>query len=102
MRAILYQPGQPPQSVSVAGFVLPNETTGFVDEASRVATVLDCAPGLVDVLASGRDYVAFSVFDHEGEPNPDAMEALSDLTGTKFDIDEEDDLLRGPILFVTR
>jgi len=102
MRALLYQPGQPPQPVSVAGFVLPTETTGFVDEASRVATVLDCAPGLVDVLASGRDYVAFSIFDHEGEPNPDAMKVLSDLTGTAFDVNEDDELLRGPILFVTR
>lgn len=102
MHALLYQPGHPPQAVSPTGFVLPDETTGFVNEAGKAATLLDCAPGLVDVLASGRDYVAFSIFDHEGEPNLEAMRALSNLTGTTFDVDEEDELLRGPILVVTR
>lgn len=102
MRALLYQPGQPPEPISADGFGLPDETTGFVSKTSGAAAVLDCPPGLVDVLASGRDYVAFSVFDHEGEPNLEAMRVLSALTGTAFDAADEDELLRGPILLITR
>ncbi len=102
MRALLYQPGRLPEPVSTDGFGLPDETTGFVGAAGGAGTILDCAPGLVDVLASGRDYVAFSVFDHEGEANLEAMRALSDLTGTAFDAADDDELLRGPILLITR
>ncbi|GAB3639316.1 hypothetical protein GCM10027422_49070 [Hymenobacter arcticus] len=102
MRALLYQPSQLPKPVSAAGFTLPDEITGFVSGADGAAAMLDCAPSLVDVLASGRDYVAFSVFDHEGEPNLEAMRVLSDLIGTAFDEANDDELLRGPILLVTR
>jgi hypothetical protein len=100
MRALLYQPGQLPKPVSADGFTLPDEITGIVSGASGAATVLECAPGLVDVLACGTGYVAFSVFDHEGETNLKAMRALSELTGVTFDLEDEDSILRGPVLVV--
>jgi hypothetical protein len=100
MRALLYQPSQLPKPVSVHGFTLSEEMMVMVSGASNAATVLDCAPGLVDVLACGPSYIVYSVFDHEGETNLEAMRVLSELTGATFDLEHEDQILRGPILVV--
>lgn len=101
MRATLYQPSQAPLSVEAKGFTLPTATTDFSIDAERAATTLGCAPDLVDVLALGLGYLVFSVFDCEGEPNLEAMQAVSILTGVTFDDADEDELLRGPVLVVT-
>lgn len=100
MYAILYKPGQPPQMVRVTGIGLPTVTTKFVSGAGEAAKLLGCSPGLVDVLASGPGYAAFSVFDHDGEPNLEVMRVLSELTSAPFDPAEEDELLSGPVLVV--
>lgn len=101
MLATLYHPNQAPATVEAAGFTLPATSADFTNDADRAAATLGCAPGLVDVLALGPGYLAFSVFDHEGEPNLDAMRAVSILTGIPFNCAADDELLRGPILVVT-
>ncbi|MBU6122274.1 hypothetical protein [Hymenobacter siberiensis] len=55
---------------------------------------------LVDVLASGPDYVAFSIFDFEGEVNLAAMEAVAEISGHDFDAADEDQTLAGPVLII--
>lgn len=99
MQATLYIPNQPPQLVSTIGLSLPlpTEYTFISDE---VVQLLGCARGLVDVLDSGPDYVAFSIFDYEGENNPLAMNALSAVSGHHYDAEDEDQALQGPILIV--
>ena len=87
MNATLYLPQQQPQSVSPDGLTLPNPTTGLVGVPAVVPELIGCAPELVDVLASGPGYVAYSVFDCEGEVNPAAMEAVAQLSGVSFDLD---------------
>lgn len=79
----------------------PQAVLPFGGFADIVPGLLHCAPELVDVLASGQGYVAYSVFDCEGEVNPEAMAALGALTGVSFDAGNEDELLRGPVLVVT-
>lgn len=101
MNATLYLPQQPPQSVSSEGMAMPNPATGLVGVPAAVPALLGCAPALVDVLASGPTYVAYSIFDSEGEVNPAAMEAVGELSGVSFDIDDEDATLHGAILVVT-
>ena len=99
MHAILYIPQQQPQSIDNNGLVLPDPISRLVATPERVSQLLGCAPALVDVLASGSNYVAYSIFDCEGQINQNAMEALSDLTGVKFG-NNEDEILRGAVLVV--
>ena len=97
---IIYQPEKLPQTLSTeqAAIVVLGlgETPGF----DTVSKLLDCAPGLVYVLASGHGYIAYSVFDSEGEINTTAMTVLAELTGETFDFSDEDNTLRGPIVVV--
>ena len=101
MKATLYLPQRPPQSVSTEGLGLPNPDTGFASVSNQVPLLLGCDPKLVDVLACAPNYVAYSVFDYEGgQPNNEAMLALAALTGYSFNTDDEDTILLGPILVV--
>ena len=103
MTAQLYLPQQPPLVVSASGLSLPDPTTGFARVPEQVPLLLDCAAGLVDVLASGPDFVAYSIFDYEGGlVNTSAMKELSKLTGLAFDVSNDDDVLLGPVLVLTR
>ena len=52
------------------------------------------------MLASGQGYIVYSIFDCEGEINPEAMAAVGAVTGMSFDIENEDEVLRGPVLVV--
>ena len=100
MKATLYLPSQPPQDISTEGLSLPDFKTGFAHAPQRVSKLLGCTQGLVDVLATGTGYVVYSVFDFEGEVNEDAMKAVAELTGTAFDLADEDAVLCGPLLVV--
>ena len=53
------------------------------------------------VLASGQVYIVYCIFDCEGEINPEAMTAVEALTGGSFNAENEDEVLRGPVLVVT-
>ena len=100
MNATLYLPHQPPQLVAVEGLCMPNPATGFARVPDQVPGLLGCAPELVDVLASGPEYVAYSVFDSDGEANPAAMAAVAAVSGVAFDAEDEDAILRGAVLIV--
>ena len=100
MKATLYLPSQPPQEISTEGLSLPDSVTGLAQVPKRVSALLGCAPDLVDVLACGPGYVAYSVFDFIGEVNQAAMEAVRSLSGAEFDLDDEDTVLCGPLLVV--
>jgi hypothetical protein len=102
MTATLYQPQQPPQTVSAAGLQLPDPATGFATVPKHVPVLLNCAPELVDVLASGPQYVAYSIFDCEGPANYAAMEAVAAASGVTFDRNDEDAILRGAVLLLTQ
>jgi hypothetical protein len=102
MKATLYLPHETQLVASTNGLCLPDSETGFVQIPHVVSELLGCALGLVDVLASGPDYVAYSVFDCEGKANPTAMAAVAKVSGVSFDFDDEDALLRGPVLIVNR
>jgi hypothetical protein len=100
MTATLYMPGQSPQVISLEGLSMPDASTRFVKVPERVPAVLGCVPELVDVLATGPDYVAFSVFDSEDSVNLPAMAAMSDVSGIAFSEDDEDTVLRGAVLVI--
>ena len=100
MTATLYLPSQPPQLVSIEGLTMPDPATGFARVPDQVPGLLGCAPRLVDVLASGPEYVAYSVFDSEEEANPAAMAAVAAVSGVAFDSEDEDAVLRGAVLLV--
>ena len=100
MNATLYVPQQPPQVVPVEGLCMPDPKTGFARVPVQVPGLLGCAPGLVDVLACGPEYVAYSVFDCEGETNQAAMAAVAAVSGVAFDADDEDAVLCGAVLVV--
>ena len=102
MPATLYVPGQPPLRLPTGQFLLLDSASDHSDDTQKAALALDCVPQLVDVLATGPDYIAFSVFDHQGATNPAAMRELSALTGVAFDATNEDEVLRGPVLVVSR
>ncbi|RZK44977.1 MAG: hypothetical protein EOO61_01805 [Hymenobacter sp.] len=99
MYATLYAPHQSPQPISVEGLTLPDPLSGLASIPERVPVLLDCTLELVDVLVSNPNYVAYSIFDCEGQVNDAAMTALTELTGAKFG-DDEDEILRGTILVV--
>jgi hypothetical protein len=100
MPATLYQPAASPQPVSDQGLWTPQAALPFSGLADLVPGLLHCAPELVDVLASGHKYIVYSIFDCEGEMNPEAMAAVEALTGMPFDAENEDEVLRGPVLVV--
>lgn len=102
MNATLYLPQQLPKAVSVDGLCMPDPKTGLAQVLEQVATLLGCAPGLVDVLASGPEYVAYSVFDCEGETNLAAMAAVAAVSGVAFEAEDEDAVLRGAVMIVRR
>ena len=99
--ATLFLPQQQPLAVSVDGLALPDPKSGFAAVTERIAELLGCAPDLVDVLASGADYVAYSVFDCEGPVNQAGMAAVAEVSGVAFEADDEDAVLRGPVLIVS-
>lgn len=100
MRATLYLPTQPPRHVAVEGLILPSLAAGFAHMPEQVAVLLGCAPNMVDVLASGLGYVAYSVFDSEDEVNIEAMAAVTKVSGVTFDLGDEDTTLLGAVLIV--
>ncbi|MBF9239509.1 hypothetical protein I2I05_19100 [Hymenobacter sp. BT683] len=101
MNTTLYQPSEAPVAIVGAEFCL-NEVSGQVIQSSEsAAEILGCAPFLVDVLANGNGYLIYSVFDSEGEANPAAMKVFSEITGILVDTEDEDDILRGPVLVIT-
>ena len=102
MHATLYLLQQLPQAVPVEGLSMPDPATGFARVPERVPVLLDCAPELVDVLASGPGYVAYSVFDCEGPVNEAAMAAVAEVSGVTFDAEDEDAVLCGAVLVVTK
>jgi len=99
MKATLYLPRQLPRTVSVEGLEMP-DTSGYAKVPEQVPALLGCAPSLVDVLASGTNYVAYSIFDLEEEVNHGAMKAVAEVSGAVFDAEDEDSVLCGPILLV--
>lgn len=98
MIATLYLPQQPPQAVPTKGLSLPDPATGFAQVTEQVSALLGCAPDLVDVLASGPHYIAYSVFDSEESVNEDAMMAVAAVSGIVFDAEDDDTVLRGAVL----
>lgn len=101
MTASLYLPNHPPRVVPTAGLSLPSIT----DQArvtDEVAAHLGCVRNLVDVLDCGPDYVAYSVFDFEGSINQSAMIALEAVSGHRYDINDDDQVLQGPVLLIIR
>lgn len=102
MTALLFLPKQQPRVVNVGGLPFPDTKTGLVSVPEQVPALLGCPPGLVDILASGPDYIAYSIFDCEGDVNLAAMDAVAKVSGVSFDANEEDEVLRGPVLLMTR
>ena len=100
MQVLLYSPGAEPKAIKPEGFVVPKSDKDFAAVPDQVRALLNCHPDLVDILACGAGYVVYSVFDSEGEENLAAMVALSRLTGIDLNADDEDEQLRGNILFV--
>jgi hypothetical protein len=75
---------------------------GYAHVSGEVAGFLGCNQGLVDVLDCGPDYVAYSIFDYEGATNQQAMVALSAVSRYAYNAEDDDQVLQGPILLVTR
>jgi hypothetical protein len=76
------------------------QTTPFAEVPPQAAALLGCTYSLVDVLANGPGFVVYTIFDSEEAANPGATQAVSALTGTNFDVTNEDELLRGPVLII--
>jgi hypothetical protein len=72
MNATPYLPQQPPQLVSIDGIAVPDQPGRYVPVYEQVSVLLNYAPKVVNVLASGPRYMAYSVFDSEGEVNREA------------------------------
>lgn len=102
MKATLYAPGKLPRELSPAGFELPDPATGFARVTERVAQELGCANSLVDVLDSAAEYVAYSIFDCEGQENREAFRALTTLSKHPYDSSDPDHTLFGPILLIIK
>ena len=100
LHATLYLPHQPPRVVPSEELVLPDPATGFASVPPVVFTLLGCASSQVDVLACAPHYVVYTIFDSEKEANPEATQAVSELMGFNFNTNNEDELLRGPVLLV--
>ena len=99
MQATLYLPGLAPQTVSIAGLSLPDPANHYAYPTPAVAALLNCRPEALDVLAVGKDYVVWTVFDFEAGPaNLAAMVEVGRLTGTALELEDEAMELRGPVL----
>lgn len=99
MTVVLYRPDQHPLTVESAGFITHSKSGEIVQDTARAAELLDCDPGLVDVLACGSGYLIYSVFDYEGEVNEGATAVFSEITGIVLS-SADDEVLRGPVLVV--
>ena len=93
MRVTLYEPGQPPEAVLQSGFSLNEESGQVVQNIVRASELLGCVPALVDVLACGKGYLMYSVFDYEGERNQAAMSVLAEVSGIELNVGEDDEIL---------
>ncbi len=101
MKATLFLPNEEPIEVPVEGLHLPDASTGFVPASIAAASLLGCNPNLVDILACGPEYVAYSVFGCEaGPPNKLAKEKISLITDVPFNLEDEEAELYGAILIV--
>lgn len=108
MVAVLYKSGEVPKVLGNEEFTLPNQETGFAKVSEPVALALGCTISAVDILDCGPDFVAYSIFDYEGDPSENGMseEGLKALMKwTKHPEayakgNAED--LGGPLLLVTR
>jgi len=80
---------------------MPADDNGVIP-ADQLGILLGCHPALVDILVSSRSYIVYSVFDSEGGLNEDAMLTVSNMTGIMFSVSDEDTILRGPVLIVTK
>jgi hypothetical protein len=102
MVATLYLPQHSQQVTSTEGLKLPAPPNYYAFVTEKVAALLGCTQEQVDVLDSGADYVAYSIFDSEGELNPEASLALATVSSNSFNLADEGRYLRGPILILTR
>ena len=100
MTVTLYRPSLAPEAVSEAGFRLDENTGQVIQDTGLAAGLLGCAPFLVDVLANGKGYLLYSVFDYEGEANTTAMAVFTKLTGIELNPEDDDGLLQGPVLVI--
>jgi hypothetical protein len=103
MKATLYIPSQVPQAVSAEGLSLSSGAESYAHVTDRAAHLLGCPKGMVDILDTGSDYAAYSVFDYEGgEPNLAAVDILNMISRqpASYGADEGSQLY-GPILIVT-
>lgn len=94
MTISLYKPRAKPQLLTPAEFS-ENIRCDRLMPVERIAGLLECAPGMVDVLAHGKDYLIYSVFDCVADVNSIGMEVFTALTGHAC---EDDEPLRGPLL----
>lgn len=101
MNAILYLPHRQPLIVSIKGSCMPDVYTHNARIPDEVPSLLGCVPELVDILACGPCYVAYSIFDSEGDVNPAAMNAVAKVSGIGFDLNDNDEILCGPVLVIT-
>jgi len=103
MVVTLYTPGQPPKDISPDGFSLPNPASGFAQVTTQVALELGCAEFLVDVLDCGPDFVAYTIFDYEGEVNHEGTLAVQRHSKHPTLYGSDDDAtICGPLLLVAR
>ena len=100
MTVTLHLPGQVPKTVSEAEFHLDEISGQVIQNTDLAAGLLGCAPFLVDVLANGKGYLLYSVFDYEGEANTTAMAVFTELTGVGLNPEDDDELLQGPVLAI--
>lgn len=100
--ATLYPAQGNPINFSLDELGLQNIQGGLKPSVERLAVVLGCRPELVDVLASGDGCMAFSIFDYEGAINSEAMDALAQTTGYRFDVLDDNHVIRGPVPIVRK
>lgn len=100
MAATLYLPNQLPQEVQLDALAwpLPESKNQYF---KHISELLGCAQSLIDVLDCGPTYAAYSVFDFEGAPNHAAMNALAAISTYPYDIEDDDQVLQGPVLVIT-
>jgi hypothetical protein len=98
MTAILFSPQEVAKHVTISGFTGMSHMSSETRES--IAKLLGCQSELIDVLASGTEFVAYSIFDFEGgHPNEAGMRQLTKLTGLEFGMDDDTTIL-GPLLII--
>lgn len=101
MQAYLCIPNEQPRPVVTDGLSLPHRVSGYAQLTEREAELLGCSQQMVDILATGKTHVAYSIFDYEGgDANLSAMQLLAGKWGWEFDMAEEPEVLKGPVLIV--